>query len=150
MSAANDGKVPSPGEAAVRELSSDGDKDAQVLQGLGYEQQLNVCARPSATRGISRLTSSSEELRFRVDTRPNCHRDGDMGSLLCRLCVGADEWRSGIQLGIVWSTYRRQLMTSLQVALVYGFIFCFIGTLATCVSLAEYASMSDLAIPRSF
>lgn len=27
------------------------------------------------------------------------------------------------------------------VALVYGFIFCFIGTMATCVSLAEYASM---------
>ena len=26
-------------------------------------------------------------------------------------------------------------------ALIYGFIFCFIGTLATCLSLAEYASM---------
>jgi hypothetical protein len=28
-----------------------------------------------------------------------------------------------------------------QVALVYGFFFCFIGTLCTCASLAEYASM---------
>ncbi|KAK6439601.1 hypothetical protein LTR95_004191 [Oleoguttula sp. CCFEE 5521] len=28
------------------------------------------------------------------------------------------------------------------VALIYGFIFCFIGTLATCLSLAEFASMS--------
>lgn len=27
------------------------------------------------------------------------------------------------------------------VALVYGFFFCFIGTLCTCSSLAEYASM---------
>lgn len=27
------------------------------------------------------------------------------------------------------------------IALIYGFIFCFIGTLATCLSLAEFASM---------
>ena len=27
------------------------------------------------------------------------------------------------------------------VALIYGFFFCFIGTLCTCASLAEYASM---------
>lgn len=34
------------------------------------------------------------------------------------------------------------------VALVYGFIFCFIGTMATCASLAEYASMYVARPPR--
>lgn len=34
-----------------------------------------------------------------------------------------------------------QLTIRAQVALVYGFFFCFIGTLCTCASLAEYASM---------
>ncbi|GAB7326944.1 hypothetical protein MBLNU13_g10903t1 [Cladosporium sp. NU13] len=45
-----------------------------------------------------------------------------------------------------WEAYSVTFTTVLTnggpVALVYGFFFCFIGTLCTCASLAEYASMS--------
>ncbi|KAK5692864.1 hypothetical protein LTR97_010340 [Elasticomyces elasticus] len=115
------------------------DNDAHQLRDLGYDQQLKVGTWTSTSKNILMLMLA--HLRILVQSWPGNDGDGNLGSFHRGVCHGVDQWWPGAY----FHTPRKHtaaIPESRKVALVYGFIFCFLGTLATCASLAEYASIS--------
>ncbi|KAK4889263.1 hypothetical protein LTR27_011940 [Elasticomyces elasticus] len=99
------------------------DNDAHHLRDLGYDQQLKRNFGFLSSLGLATTVMATWEA-FTVVFVTVLTNGGPVRT--CRLDTQH----------IAAITYLR------KVALVYGFIFCFAGTLATCASLAEYASIS--------
>ncbi|KAK3654172.1 hypothetical protein LTR56_004227 [Elasticomyces elasticus] len=123
------------------------DNDAHHLRDLGYDQQLKVGTWTSGSKNMLMLMLA--QLRILFQPRSGHDSDGDLGSFHGGFRHSVDQWWPSAYFATSCN-YTPANTDLREVALVYGFIFCFVGTLATCASLAEYASiLTQLANFRS-